>query len=812
MVPDLDDFKSHPDKALEIHIEGVQQKALKRYNSPIVHWAALFHDLGKINPNFQRKLETSYKGEYVGYDEHAYLSAWSWLCFFEQNGKINHQLRQDLNDDVIYLQIILALIAKHHGNLPDFGKLLKDDPLERLKRFLKANYSLPISSFLNKKLNLKHQSFSLSESQFINKLLLFTHKEKWRQNALNYFLETQYSFASLIEGDKRDAGDKYLGNYYHLETAIENSKYILANNLNQKWELLFCKTEKSELDELRTQIREEAVAKIKNEISTGKRVFTLTAPTGAGKTFTLLALASAIQNKLPNKTILYALPFLSIIEQVESIVKNDLSCDLLSVSSKSKNEQVDALIEKLDINPEENDFKELLKQDFVQITFDHPLILTTFVQLFETLLSNRNSTLLKLPNFSNRIFLIDEIQALPPRLYIFFAAWLDAFCKKWNSFAILSTATMPKMDFEIKPHIEESQKPEKLFKEYLANLPCELLDYQKFFAFNSFNRYKINLTNSFELTIDNLVSKINEQQDSCLVILNTISESREVYERLEGDNKNIYLLNTHCVPKDRRKKIDLVKAHLKADEKVILVSTQLIEAGVDVDFPIVFRDLCPLPSLVQSAGRCNRNKKLPDLGQVWFFHLKPETGRSGAEKVYKDEAKAFLTFSKKYITNDIEEKDLLSVQQQFFKTIADNLMIGDYEIEREKLNLVQLVNEASFETLGKFKLINEKEFGYELQYYIPDDEFDNEYNIAVELLKLLINSGDFQSKKLAQIQLNNQMRKIGERLITIRIFDKNNVPLSSNSEEYFNIRVLADASLYTFEKGLVHDSILNSFL
>lgn len=812
MVPDLNNYKSHPDKALEVHIAGVSQKALKRYNSPLVKWAALFHDLGKINPNFQKKIEPSYKGEYVGYDEHAYLSAWSWLCFFEQNVKSHIQLRQNLNGDMIYFQIILVLIAKHHGNLPNFGKLLKDEPLERLKKFLKANTDLPITSFLNENLDFQHQPFRLSGSEILNKLLIFTQKEKWQQNALHYFFETQFSFAALIEGDKRDAGDKYLDNYYHLETINGNSKNVLTYGLNQKWHSLSSKTAKSELDALRTQIREEAVVNIKKEISKGKRVFTLTAPTGAGKTFTLLSLASAIQNQLSNKSILYALPFLSIIEQVGSIIKDDLYCDLLSVSSKAKNEQVDNLIEKLDIIPEESDFKELLKQDFIQLTFDHPLILTTFVQLFETLLSNRNSTLLKLPNFSNRIFLIDEIQALPPRLYIFFTAWLTAFCEKWDSFAILSTATMPKMDFETKMHIDESQKPEKLFKDYLANQPCELLNYQKFFAASPFNRYRINLANPFELFIDDLVERINEQQCSCLVILNTISDSREVYERLEGDNKNVYLLNTHFIPKDRREKIDVIKAHLEAKEKVILVSTQLIEAGVDIDFPVVFRDLCPLPSLIQSAGRCNRNKKLSELGQVYFFHLKSENGRSGAEKVYRDEAKTFLNFSKKYITNGVEEKELLKVQQEFFQFIAENLTIGDYNIDREKVNLIQLVNEAAFETLGKFKLINENDFGYEFQYYIPENEYDDEYDKAVELLKVLIAAIDFQSKKMAQVQLNNQMRKVGERLITIRTFDKNSKPLASNSEEHFNIKVLADLSLYTLEKGLLHNSTLNSFL
>ena len=808
MVPDLNAYKSHPDKALEVHIKGVTRKALKRCDSPIVRWAALFHDLGKINPNFQRKLDPLNKGEYRGYDEHAYLSAWAWLCFLEKNAG---KLKADFGNDLVQFQIVLALIAKHHGNLPNFERLLKEDPLDRLRKFVKSNTGLPMSAFLEKKLGTPHEPFELRDNERFNTLITFTRKKEWQEKALDYFFDTQFSFASLIEGDKRDAGDKYIEDYYHLEATNEGSKTELSESLIQKWQWLSDKSGKSELDELRTAIREEAVANLQREVGAGKRIFTLTAPTGAGKTFTLLALAAEIQRQKEGMSILYALPFLSITEQVEGIVQ-ELLKEYLPVSSKSKNQRIEDLIEKLDCNPEAEDFKELMKQDFIQQTFDHPFVITTFVQFFETLLSNRNSTLLKLPNFSRRIFLLDEIQALPPRLYIFFAAWLEAFCKRWDCYAIISTATMPKMNFEVKPHIEEKQKPERLFKNYLQNLPVELLDPTKFFSQSPFNRYRIHLTEPFELTMDELVGAVKKQEQSCLIILNTIRDSRDLFEKLNTEGNRVYLLNSHFIPVDRRRKIDLIKEHLATNEKMVLVSTQLIEAGVDIDFPVVFRDLCPLPSLIQSAGRCNRNKKLPDLGQVWFFHLTKENGKSGATAVYRDEAKLFLEFSLKYIHDGVEEKDLLNVQEQFFAFIAKNLMIGDYEIDREKVNLIELVNEAAFETLGRFKLINEKYFGFEFQYFIPEKASDETYYKAVELLEKVLQSKDFVSKKQWQIQLNRQLKKVGERTITIRTFDRDNTPAWSNEKEYFDIRALSDLSLYTFERGFLHDTVQNAFL
>lgn len=795
MVSDLETYQSHPDKQLHVHIQGVTAKALKRYDHAVVKWAALFHDLGKLNPNFQEKLKPNSEG-HVGYDEHAYLSAYAWLCFLEKNIQ---QVKSDFDGNIVLLQIVLTLIAKHHGDLPDFGQLLSKEPHERLKSFLATNPLLPASVYLSQKLGVTHAPFAVREQENFKRLIVFSKKDEWRQQALDYYLTAQGAFAALIEADKRDAGVGQ--DYYHLESANALCIKELAANLQQTWRNLDGKKEKSHLDELRTALREEAVYALKQQLDNGQRIFTLTAPTGAGKTYTLLALAAEIQKHHPDQSILYALPFLSITEQVEGIASTLVS-DVLPVNSKAHNEQMERLIDKLDCNPQPQDYRELLKQDFTQQTFDHPLIITTFVQFFETLLSNRNATLLKLPNFSKRIFLIDEIQALPPRLYIFFAAWLEACCRRWDSYAILSTATMPKMDFILKDYVEETKKPEKLFKDYLTHLPQELSNPSFYFEQDVFNRYEIKLPESFELNLETLAELVLNQEQSCLAIVNTIRDSRELFDLLSEIQENVFLLNTHFTPEDRRKKIALVKQKLEQGRKVILVSTQLIEAGVDIDFPVVFRDLCPLPSLIQSAGRCNRNKKLPHLGTVWFFHLVRENGRSGAQSVYQNEAGQFLHFVSSRIKDGLQEKDLFHVQQDFFRWIADKLMIGDYAIDKQAMNLIDLVNQAAFATLGKFRLINEKDFGHEYRYYIPE-EHKNDYETAENILERLLSASGYEEKKARKIALNNQLKKVAERTITIRVFEKKDAPLPSNPEEHFGIRVLSDTSLYSFERGLI---------
>ena len=799
MVSDLN-YKSHPDKQLEDHIYGVITKSHKYTSLPIAEIAALFHDLGKINPNFQKKLEGLTVNEY---SKHSYLSVLAFFYCLKANYNEIYALigAKDKSDFSIKILQTTALIAYHHSNLPNFEKLPNMDEVIIAADFAKRN-ELFISDFLSKKLKKEHNPFFINyvEKEFsrIGKYTSHVHSKLWQANSLNYFMDTQFAFASLIQADKRDAGNN---NYSQIEDKIQESIHNIDFVLESKFKEYDNAQNPSDLNRLRTAIRLEATENICRQISTEQRVFTLTAPTGAGKTFTLLSLAREIQRHKKTLGIIYALPFLSITEQVQLILEKDLKIDFLPISSKSRNNEIEKAEFNYEQNPTNDNLQKLLQEDFIEQTFDHPFIVTTFVQLFETLLSNRNSILLKLPNFSNRIFLIDEIQALPPRLYIFFSAWIEAFCRKHNSYAILSTATMPKFDFPTKEILGDEIKPEILFKDYKYNLPVELSDSQKYFSANIFNRYKINLINVDVFLIPDLVEHILKQEQSCLIILNTIADTKLLYEELK-DGQNVILLNTHFTPTDRSKKIAMAKKSLKNKEKVILISTQLIEAGVDIDFPIVYRDLCPLPSLIQSAGRCNRNKTV-DLGQVYFFQLTKKQGKASSEIIYKKEASEFLKFCKTEITNGIEENQLFNIQSKFFELIKDNLSIGDFDYGNEqKANMIECVNKAEFDRLGQFQLISNDTFGEQYRYYIPRDNTDFDYEDLVNLQRTSLRADSYAENKKFKISINNGLKKLSDNIINVRIKKDQIAPAFRNKEEYFGIRVLSNLNTYSSETGL----------
>ncbi|RMG34306.1 MAG: CRISPR-associated helicase Cas3' [Methanobacteriota archaeon] len=802
-------FYSHPGKLLEKHIEGVVQKALYRFpSSPLVKWAAYFHDLGKINPNFQAKLQ---RKNVNGYSAHAYLSAFAWLAFLQKNSeRIKSELRDLLNAYIIFL-----IILKHHGNLPNIDNPLSRDHLDQFRQFLEDYPELPISDFLKENLGIKHVTFFTNSSifEFVKKLM-HSAQQKWKNRPLEYFMNTQFAFASLIEADKRDASNN--GHY-----ALPQILVRLAMKLPESLENTFNGfSVDNDLNKQRTAIREEAESKLRTYLHENKqRVFTLTAPTGAGKTLTLLHLAAIIQEKHPQLGIVYALPFLSIIEQTQSIAGKLVGEELvLAVSSKAHDKSMDFLVEQLDRSIDDYLIDKLLKRDFLRTTFDHPFIITTFVQFFETLLGNRNATLLKLPNLSNRIFLIDEIQALPPRLYIFFAAWVHAFCVRNNCFAILSSATMPEFIFPEKSYLPDERKPQKLFPNY--HPPLELLDYEKYFQDSCFNRYKVVRHDPFELNYTQLVDSVLQQSNSCLVIVNTIKDSKEIYKALReslahNQDTLLFLLNTHFTPHDRLCKIYEIQQCLKKNRRVVLISTQLIEAGVDIDFPVVYRDLCPLPALIQSAGRCNRNNKLVEGGTVYLFHL-INNGKSLAKIVYKDFRRELAEMESELFkkSSEIDESALMHFQKRFFTNVARNLSIGDCEIwmdgKKESCNLIELVCKGEFETIGRFQLIQEETFGKTFQYYIPIDPENNPYRQAEMIAEQIRQCSDYWTSLPLRLKLTQLMRRIQNYTINLRL--PRNTPPPVYSSDSFGIRLLANTELYTYEYGLDVESAADLIL
>lgn len=835
MGVDVKEIRSHPDKFLDEHIRNVQENIVKiigdYHNYKIAKTIALFHDIGKINPNFQNKL-FSPKGR--EYSHHSYLSAYIFFCFSVQNKNKLQELLDvvDISDnDIISLTI---LIARHHGHLPDFSPcedrhILSDDENNDLFSFVKRlekRDDFPLYEFLSRIIEVERLDIH-------NKRVQKAYWEKFdfdgnkQDDPLGFFLYYQFAFASLLLADKADAGE--MGNV--IDEQLENIKEF-SSVFVKKLDVHLSKLDQSTpLNQLRTEIRNCSVRNIREQLDEGEVVFDLTSPTGSGKTLMLLSLAGEIMKAKGAKRIIYALPFLSITEQVEKQILSifeDYEELIQRIDSKSNNSKFEELQRRLEeIGPDEETkiLQELSILEFKTNSFSYPLIITTFVRFFETLLSNRNAELLKLSNFSNCIFLLDEIQALPPRLYGFFVAYLTKFCRKFNSFAIVSTATQP--DFKLPEYNKKETK--SFFNDYIEPISILPLIY---FDDELFNRYQVDY-NGEDITLQNLKEQILTEDGSVLVILNTIDDTKRLFRELDTcstfESEELLLLNTHFTPKDRKEKIRIAQDRLYHNKRVIVVSTQLIEAGVDIDFPVLYRDFATVASIIQSAGRCNRNGTLPAMGRVVLFNLKGENNKRRSELIYQEGDKEILHITRKVFKTGIyQEKDLLCVQKAFFEEIRKNLNFAKHHYydksgKEQPLDFLELIKQCQFNTIGKFRLIDQNSFGKEIRCYIPKDENDEIFEDLLTQwgkIKDLLEREDVDMCIKKKRSVKCKLNEMSDQILQVRIKKNDRVnasypifPPHRNSEverEEMDCLYKIPRSCYSFKTGIDIEKIVGN--
>jgi len=832
MVVNLKHIKSHPDKFLitqengeKGHVDGVIENVKKLTDSKWAELVAIFHDLGKINPNFSNKLEPN--KTVSGYANHAYFSAFAFFCAFACEESNRKQIETWIGKESftgLELLNLTIIIAKHHGNLPDFSPTISPD--DEIARILSKDENNALLAFLNSYSHLPIDEFSQNYLPFIKsfqKHLINTKiQEKFRDHfkfdserntlPLNFFLDTQFSFAALIQADKTDAarfGDLIDSNKTDVKTFCESyGKQLFGylDTLNQK----------SPLNRLRTEIRLSSIEAIRDGLNNNRRVFDLTSPTGSGKTLMLLSLAHSIINETKESyRIIYALPFLSIIEQVEEEVQKVFAENknfIQRIDSKSENIEFESLQERLESNPNEQNKMALNLLDFKEKTFAYPFIITTFVRFFETLLSNNNAELLKLSNLSNSIFLIDEIQSLPPRLYVFFTAYLTKFCEKFNCYAIFSTATQPNFSLPSSLLINKEngryvKYPKEFFKDYKE--PFKLLSLE-YFKNELFNRYSIEYRKN-GVDIETLTNNILSEKQSVLVILNTIDDTKAIYALFleKGYGKDeVILLNTHFTPNDRKYKIEYAKLRLKYGKKVIVISTQLIEAGVDIDFPMLYRDFATVASIIQSAGRCNRNGKLPQKGKVVLFKLFNPNLR--ANLIYNGKDKDFLKFTTRALKQEnYEEKELLEVQKLFFDNIQNELNFAEHSQNKPKyeFNFLKDIQECMFRKIGNFRLIDEHDFGTEMQYYVATNPNDRSFEQLLSLTdkfeidrKNQIGRNELAMQKL---KIAQHFKKMANQIVKIRLRKKDSAPDLGHNRSYLNFLYKINPDSYSSDKGVL---------
>ena len=319
-------------------------------------------------------------------------------------------------------------------------------------------------------------------------------------------------------------------------------------------------------------------------------LFTLAVPTGGGKTLAslLFAVRHAIKNK--QNRIIFVVPFTSIIEQNAEVIRKILG--------PLQTDDFTPLIEHhASLSPE----KETEQSRLASENWDAPIVITTAVQFYESFHACKTSESRKLHNIANSVVIFDEAQTLPVNYLRPCLRLIEELTEHYHSTVVLCTATQPAI------HFSED------FPIGLKNCRSIIRDTDA--LFNALKRVEI--THLGTISDRELADELLKREQ-VLCIVNRRRHAQELFRLLPQDERSFHLSALMC-PQHRSEVLERVRSQLKLNEAVRLVSTQLIEAGVDVDFPVVYRSMAGIDSIAQSAGRCNRNGKLNHLGSVFVF-------------------------------------------------------------------------------------------------------------------------------------------------------------------------------------------------
>lgn len=324
-------------------------------------------------------------------------------------------------------------------------------------------------------------------------------------------------------------------------------------------------------------------------------LYTLTVPTGGGKTFASLAFALEHANAHQMSRVIYVIPYMSIVDQTAKTFLELLGEENVLAHYSGAEYQLKA---SEDLTPRE--YRQVLAAE----NWDAPIIVTTAVQFFESLYANRSSRCRKLHNIANSVVIFDEAQTLPSDYLRPCVHAIGQLVQHYHTTAVLCTATQPELG--------------RLFKELGGGMTAEEISPEPKQSYEALRR--VTFCDGGTLAREELQKQLVElPQVLCVVDLRKTAQ--ELFERLPPEGS--FCLTTLLCAADRRAQLDEIRMRLKEDLPCRVVSTSLIEAGVDVDFPAVYREQCGLDSLLQAAGRCNREGKRPvEQSKVTRFRLR----------------------------------------------------------------------------------------------------------------------------------------------------------------------------------------------
>jgi len=642
---------------LAVHLKCVAELAAshaRHFDS--ADWAriaGLWHDLGKYRPRFQ-----NYIRQISGFEADAHIKG--------EAGRAPHSTAGALLACDTFKEIgrVLAyLIAGHHAGLDDWhgGLEVRLDSEEARKEL--------------------DESLSVSPPDAIFEYDTFTPELRSIPGGKEGFaLWVRMLFSSLVDADFLDT-EAYMEPEKPAQRGCWPDIPELMDQFNNHMTNLASTVAHTTVNQLRADILRQCREKAKELPG----LFSLTVPTGGGKTLSSLAFALEHARRYEKRRVIYAIPYTSIIEQTADIFRSIFG---------------EAVIEHHS-NAETDPAKENSKSRLACENWDAPIIVTTNVQFFESLFARRTSRCRKLHNIVDSVVVLDEAQLLPSEFLQPILDILNLLTRHYGVTVVLSTATQPALNtreyFDARQNIRGLENVRELIADP-DMLYCDL------------ERVRIRLPADWNSPVswETLTQELI-LHDSILAIVNRRKDARELWKLMP---KGTLHLSALMCGAHRSDVINEIKARLKDKMPTRVISTQLVEAGVDLDFPVVYRALAGLDSIAQAAGRCNREGNLDKGEVVVFVPSKPappgflRKGEDACRSVLHSRSGNPLDrtlfaeyFERLYFACDLDEQGIVDLL-----TVDGQSLAIKFRTAAEKFRLIQ--DEDSTPVIARYRGVN----------------------------------------------------------------------------------------------------------
>ena len=775
------------------NIDNKLKNKAKDLLKEIIMTIPIFHDIGKVNPNFQlMKLKVNDFKENEAYvnTHHSFLSSMFYMDYCRKlvyDEKNEDEIVNLLAEFILYNGYI---IARHHselGSLTEFTKLINlddDTYFSKLKRIINNEdiYSVKIDFIKSdiedmfRNLNKVDKDAEKVGKRSIKQGVYLSIYIRWLYSLLvasDYYATSEFmNEADFSENTDLNDIDKWDSVYENTDLLknirqYQQERYPISNEeLNTV----------TDINILRSEIFCEVEEKIK--ANTDENIFYLEAPTGSGKSNTAInASFKLMQHDKRLQKIFYIYPFNTLVEQnLETLEKVFADNEDIKQNIAVINSITPIKVSEKDLNDnEEKDVyqKALLDRQFL----NYPMILSTHVSLFNIIFGNRQSDVLAFYQLANSVIVLDEIQSYKNKIWAEIICYLKELAKMFNIKIIIMSATLPDLD---------------ILSRFQAQAVDLLENSSRFFAVDCFkNRVKLNydlLKVDKDSILDELKTHLKQYLKSDKKILIEFIKKKTAHDfwvdlQENEDFKDVqieYLSGDDSIA-ERKRILDKVK---KATDTIILVSTQVIEAGVDIDMDIGYKNISKLDSEEQFLGRINRSCKKE--GIAYFFEV------DEASDIYKDDVR----LSESIVLKDVNMQKILELKlfDEYYKKVLETTM-GKYSYHFDEF--IKDISDLNYESISThMKLIDDTQDMvqiYIIRTLCVDGEILDGKQIWDSYVDLWENGRKTMSYAEWKIELSRITSKMNNFIYQV---SKHNLRIGKFYEQMGNITCLEDGDKY----------------